>query len=125
MRYTLTIDDEIKVIRYKHSGNIGLNDIGEAWEELFSLKQFSELNYNLLSDYRNASFNLSIEDASLISDYLMKFKNTLKRKKQALIVDDAMKVAMSMIFEEEVYEKVGFIVKTFSTVESANNWLSV
>jgi len=125
MSYNIEIDNKLKIIRYTHSGNIGKNKIGKAWEDLFCLKEFTDLGYNLLSDYRNAVFNLSIEDIDLISDFLFKFKEILNNKKQSIVICDTKSVAMSLMFEPEIYSKVGFNVKVFSTIENAVNWLNI
>ncbi len=87
------------------------------------LKEFTELNYNLLSDYRGAMFNLDIEDVTLISDFLSSLKHILNGKKQSLIVDDPKITAFSILFEDEAYEKIGFQVNVFSTIEAAEDWL--
>ena len=123
MNYTIEADDTLKIIRYKHFGKVDKEGIGKAWQELIMLKEFTELNYNLLSDYRGAAFNLSLEDVELISDFLSSLKHILNGKKQSLIIDDPKATAFSIIFEDKIYEKIGFKVKVFSTIEAAVDWL--
>jgi len=124
MNYTIKIDHKLKIIRYSHSGLIERKEeIGKAWEELLSLKEFTELNYNLLSDYRNSTFNLPFEDIGLIIDFLYSIKHILNGKKQSMILDDPKSTAMSLLFEIEIYKKMNFSVKIFSTEEGALSWL--
>jgi len=123
MDYTINVDKKLKIIRYYHAGSIGRAEIGMVWKELLSLKEFTELKYNLLSDYRKSTFNLDIDDSDLISEFLYSLKPILNGKKQSIITDNPLNTALSFIFEDDVYEKVGFLVKTFSTVEDAEYWL--
>lgn len=51
-------------------------------------------------------------------------EGVVRGKKQALIIDDPYSAAGSMIFESDVYKKVGFNVKIFSTEEAAIKWLT-
>ncbi len=123
MNYSIEADDTLKIIRYKHSGKVDKEGIGKAWQELIMLKEFTELNYNLLSDYRGAIFNLEIEDVTLISNFLSSLKHILNGKKQSLVIVDTKVTAFSIMFEDKVYEKIGFQVKVFSTTEAAEDWL--
>ena len=47
MGYLIIINYDLKIIRYKHNGNIERKEIGAAWNELLSLKEFTEKGYNL------------------------------------------------------------------------------
>ena len=124
MNYTIKTDHELKIIRYIHFGLIeDKAEIGKAWEDILGLKEFTELNYNLLSDYRNATFNLPVDDIDLISDFLYSIKHILKGKKQSLVLSDPKSTAMSLLFEREIYNKMDFKVKVLSTVEGALSWL--
>ena len=123
MKYSIQIDHELKLIRYTHSGSICAEDIGEAWKEFLSLKEFTDLKYNLLSDYRNGKFEIQPEFVSEIINYMKNIEMIVKGKKQDLIVNDPHTVAISMLFEDDVYEKVGFNVQLFTTEKSALRWL--
>lgn len=122
--YSIDIDHEHKIILYRHSGIIKKEDIGKAWEKLLNLKEFTEKGYNLLTDYRNAIFDMEIADIQLISNHLIQLKSILKGKKQAFIIDQPINTALSILFKGEVYKQIGFIVRTFSTEESALEWLN-
>lgn len=124
MKYTVNIDQKLKIIRYKHSGNILIEDIVEAWKEFLSMKEFTELKYNLLADYSGAKFEMRIDSVQGIVNLMKTIEPVVRGKKQSLIIDDPYAVAGSMLFEEKVYKEVGFDVKVFSTEKSAINWLS-
>jgi hypothetical protein len=124
MKYSISIDHKLRIIRYKHTGIIQAAEIEEAWQEFLTMKEFTELKYNLLSDYRNSVFDIPIKFADVIIEFMNAIKHIVNGKKQALIVDDPYSTAISIIFEDMVYQKVGFIVQVFSTEEAALRWLS-
>lgn len=124
MSYFIEIDKRLRIIHYTHSGLISTEDIGQAWQELLKLKEFTELKYNLLTDYRNAKPNISTKSINTISEFLLTLKLILKEKKQAIIVTGPLETAMSMIFSSNANKKIGFIVEVFSTSEAATKWLS-
>lgn len=124
MKYTININHELKLIEYQHSGLIYAEDIGEAWKEFLAIEEFTNLKYNLLSDYRNGKFQFQPEIVYDIVKYMEQIEMIVREKKQALIVDDPLSVAESLLFENEVNKKVGFIVRVFSTENSALRWLS-
>ena len=123
MAYTINLNHEKKLVIYRHPGEVGKVEIGKAWMEFMSMKEFTEKNYNLFSDYRNSQFNLYLEDIDPVVNHLFQLKEILVNKKQALILDKPFSTALSMIFEEKVKEKIGFNVKIFSTEEAAYEWL--
>ena len=124
MKYTISINHELKLIEYKHSGIIYAEDIGEAWKEFLALQEFTNLKYNLLSDYRNGKFQFKPVIINEIVDYMKKIEMIVRGKKQALIVDDPLSVAESILFQNDVHKQVGFNVCVFSTEDSALRWLS-
>jgi hypothetical protein len=124
MNYSIQIDHELKLIKYKHAGIILAEDIEKAWYEFLSFKEFTLLNYNLFSDYRNGKLQISVKYLPDIILFMQKIENIVRGKKQALIVDEPYSVAASMLFESEVNMKVGFNVKVFTTANAALNWLS-
>lgn len=60
-RFTIDIDHKFHIIRYKHSGNITDEEIAAAWAEFLSLPEFTQMKYNLLSDYRGGKFLMPLE----------------------------------------------------------------
>jgi len=125
MNYSIKVNHELKIIRYSHSGLIDKKEeIGQVWEELLRLKEFTELKYNLLSDYRNATINLRFDDIGLIIDFLYSIKHILNGKKQSLVLNDPKSTAMSLLFKTEIYKKMDFNVKVFSTIGGALTWLA-
>jgi hypothetical protein len=123
MSYSIELDHQNKLIRYKHSGVITKNDIGQAWQEFLQMDEFTKMGYNLLSDYTEAKFNMELDEVNQITEFLHSIKAILNGKKQALIVNDPYNTVISVLFEGDVNHKVGFNVKTFSTQKSAFNWL--
>ncbi len=123
MDYSISIDHELKLIRYTHCGLIKAEDIGQVWKEFLTIKEFTELKYNLFSDYSNSKLQIDLDFATELIKFLQSIESIIKKKKQALIVTDPHSVALSMIFERELSEKVDFNNKIFSTREAALEWL--
>lgn len=123
MNYNITPDHELKIIRYTHSGNIKKEDIGQAWDILLHMEEFTRKGYNLLSDYRNAVFDMEMDEIYEIVDILESMGPVLYDKKQSLIVKGPYSTAGSILFEEISHRKLKFQIKIFSTSEAAINWL--
>jgi len=121
--YSIQIDYKNKLIHYQHHGEIRLSDIGQAWEEFLSLKEFTSKKYNLFSDYRNSKFIGKNEDIEHICKILEPLRPILDGKRQALLLDSPTNMALSMLFEGEINNRTGFIVRVFSTEEAAFKWL--
>ncbi len=121
--YSINIDHNNKIILYQHHGTIKTEDIGSAWNEFLELIEFTNLKYNLFSDYRNSTFIGNNKDIEHICNTLESLHPVLDGKKQALLLDSPSNTALSMLFEGEVNDRTGFIVKIFSTEEAALAWL--
>ncbi len=124
MQFSFSFSHEDKIIFYQHKGFIDKNDIGQAWTKLLQMPEFTKLGYNLLSDYREATFNLVIEDTVLIADFLKSLESVLRGKSQAFLIANPHDIVITTLFENKVYQKVGFIVKTFSSEKEALRWLN-
>jgi len=122
--FKIEIDNDIRIIRYTHDGLISRQELGLAWGEILKLNEFSHLKFNLLSDYRNADFDFSVNETDVIWEFLESIKHILKGKRESVITDKPFTTAISMLFEKELYLKIGFNVKIFSTEKEALRWLS-
>lgn len=124
MKYNIVIDHDLKIIKYTHTGIIRAEEIGYVWEnEFLKMKEFTELKYNLLSDYSNAKFDIPVSFLPELMDFMHSIKNIIKGKKQSIIVEDPYSTAATVLLKNEVNEKVGFIVKEFTTKKAALDWL--
>ncbi len=124
MKYSISIDHELRIIRYAHDGIIHHEDIGEAWKELLTMTEFTQLKYNLLSDYRNGKLQIGRKFIPELIEFMRAIESVVKGKKQALIVDEPHSVVASMLFEAKVQKEIGFKVNVFSTEAAALHWLS-
>lgn len=124
MSYTINVDHDLKIIRYTHGGDIQMDEIGKAWDEFLQLKEFTKQGYNLLSDYSGGVFIMTIDVVETIVQLLEHLKPILQGKKQSLILTDPFSTAGSILFEQEVNRRIGFIVKVFSTKAAAVKWLT-
>lgn len=123
MGYKIYIDHHHKIIRYTHKGTIALTDIGAAWQEFLTIPEFTEKKYNLLSDYRDSNFDFPPNSVAAVIDYLLNLEPILRGKKQSLLVDNPGSTAISMLLENDVNSKVGFLVRVFTDEEAATSWL--
>jgi hypothetical protein len=123
MGYTIELDHPNKLVRYSHKGEISKENVGEAWEEFLKLNEFVKDGYNLMSDYREARFQISFDEVYAISDFLFHIRDILHKKKQALIISEPMNKPISVLFEGEINHRIGFVVKVFATEDKAMEWL--
>lgn len=123
--YTVSIDHEKKIIRYKHSGILVPENIGNVWEhEFLQKKEFTELGYDLYSDYSESKFDIPTSFLPELIEFMKAIQHIVKGKKQSIIVEDPYSTAASLIFENVVNAKIGFKVKVFSTHNAALKWLT-
>ena len=122
-KYSIIIDQELKIIRYTHSGLILAEDIEEAWSDLLKIEEFTQLKYNLLSDYSEGVFQIHPSALPYIIEFMHSVEYIVRGKKQALMVNDPYSVAASIIFLERVGKEIGFKVQVFSTETHALGWL--
>lgn len=124
MKYSIDLEPKHKIIRYKHSGIIKAEDIGYVWEnEFLKMKEFTELKYNLFSDYTDAVLEIPVEFLEELMKFMLGIQSIVKGKKQSIIVSDPYSTAASLLFENEINKSIGFLVKVFTTKEAALNWL--
>jgi len=124
MGYTIEINNRLRIIEYRHEGNIVRHELGEAWQDLLKILEFTQEGYGLLADYRKATFDFVVEDTDVIDDFLLSIKDVLKGKKEAVLVDNPFATVISYLYEKKTQKKLGFTVKTFSTENAAIRWLS-
>ena len=125
MNYSILVDHNFKIVRYKHSGVLDFDEIGAAWKEFLTLKEFTERKYNLLSDYRDATFNMKVDQVEDIIEFMKGIVHIVKGKKQSIIIHDPYSTAGSIIFSDKVFQEIGFEVKVFTTEAAAIKWLQI
>lgn len=121
--FSIAIDHHFKIIRYKHTGSIKKEDLDAAWSELIQIKEFTQLDYNLLSDYRESKFDIPLTSIDAILEDMKPMKPFLEGKKQSFIIDDPMSMAIAMLFMKDAFNKIGFKIESFSTEKAAVAWL--
>lgn len=123
MGYSVKIDNHLKIIRYKHYGVIERSELGEAWDQLINIKEFTDDHYNLLFDYTECQFSITTDDFKEIEDFLKSITHLIRGKKQAVIVDNPKTTAVSLIIRSKVNQATGFHIEVFSTRDAAITWL--
>ena len=125
MNFTISIDHEKKIVCYKHTGKIKIQNLGMAWDQILQLEEFTSKKYNLLSDYRQATFDMEIDQVQEIIDILQEMGPVLHGKKQSIIVTDPYSTAGSILFEQLSMQELEFKIKIFSTKKAAIEWLQL
>lgn len=123
MQYTIKINDDSKYIIYKHTGKIKRSEIGEAWRELLKMKEFTELGYNLISDYRESEFDFDIDEMPIVDEFLKSINHIISGKKNAVIIDNPRSTVFPMLYERKSGKELDFDVKMFSTEEAAASYV--
>lgn len=123
MKYTISLDHTNKIIRYKHAGKLKMQDIGMVWDDFLKMEEFTQGGYNLLSDYREAVFDMDMDEVYEIVHILDSMGSLLDGKKQAILVHDPYSTAGSILFEEISEKELAFVIKIFSTETAALKWL--
>jgi hypothetical protein len=84
---------------------------------------FSELGYDILTDYSKAEFNFSIADTKVLDPILKASRSKVPGKKIAVVVSIPYTTAITMIVQEKFHSDLGYITKIFSSREAAMQWL--
>lgn len=126
MGFDIKLDHERKLVYYKHEGFIKREEIGEVWRQILSLKEFTEMSYDLISDYRYGKFDFIPNDDNItvIDNFFISIKHILKGKLEAVILDDPFSTAVSMLFENKYENSIGFKIKIFSSHQAAYKWIA-
>jgi hypothetical protein len=124
MSYSIIPDEKLKVIKHKLIGVLDKSNMGKAWKDIAQMKEFLELGYNVLSDYREAEFNFKMEETTFLDQYIIESKELLIGKKGAVIVSKPLYTAISVLISEKFKKVPNYEVKIFSTEEAAVEWLA-
>ncbi len=124
MSYSIIPDKKLKIIKHKLIGDLDKSNMGKAWEEIAKMKEFDELGYNVLSDYRDANFKFKIEETEFLDDFIAGVKEIMNGKKGAVIVSVPLNTAISVLITEKFKKVPNYEIKIFSTEEAAIEWLS-
>jgi len=119
----IVIDHEKKAICRYFKGLIKTDEICESWQQIITMPEFTNLGYNLLTDYAEAEFDFPISKTEDIWKCLDNLKNLLTNRKEAIIAVTPFNTAVNMLFEKDSYRLLNYWVKTFSTREAAIDWL--
>lgn len=123
MKYAISLDHDNKIIRYKHVGKLKMQDIGMAWDDFLKMEEFTQGGYHLFSDYREAVFDMEMDEVHDIVNILDSMGPVLNGKKQAIVIEDPYSTAGSILFEQISQKKLAFMIKIFSTEPAAMKWL--
>jgi len=108
-------------ILYKYYyGSISMEDIKSSWLHAFENNIIPNETSGFILDYRNATFDMEIDEHEAIADF---YKNNLavfQDKKIAIISDEPKAIVIAILTESK---DDGYYSKPFSTVEAAIAWI--
>jgi len=123
MAYNISVSKDSKIIICNHRGIIDRDELGTAWQEILNQPEFLELNYNFLTDIRETTIDLPVEELLSTIDVLNSFEYTLNGKRMAFVANTPITTVLTMLFEYRMPKDLGMLTKTFSTQEAALNFV--
>lgn len=125
MNYEIKVDVDKRLVVYTHWGLASRKSVGEAWLEILNLPEIKAGKFNIFTNYLDCEFDFSWSDADVILSFLGKHEQVLSGKRQAIVIDNPVSTAISILFQSPLHEKFSFSVEVFSTIEAALIWLDV
>ena len=122
--YTHRVDTSESVIYRKFEGAITLDEIYDSWMHILNLEEFTWLNYDLITDYREAEILTPPRKLNLVEKFYEDHLSLIKGSRHAVVTGEPKATALSQLFGENgfVADEIGY--KTFTTLKAAVRWLS-
>jgi hypothetical protein len=113
--------DPTQKIFYKHYlGVVTYLDFESSWLNVIKDNVFPTETRGFLLDYRNALFNVSLNEAYKIADFFLSHLNIFGNKKIAFIASTPEQIVLPMLLSE--YD-MNYQSRPFSTIEAAESWI--
>jgi hypothetical protein len=113
--------DHLTGILFKYYyGPITIEDISSSWEYAFKNNLIPKDVKGFVLDYRDANFNMELEEHTQISDFYKKNIEVFRNLKIAVITENPNDVVIPILVE---YKDDGYFSKLFSTTKAAITWV--
>lgn len=121
LQQTFKIIPELNLVVFCWKGIVTLESWIELKKRFLAHKDFS-LNLKYFEDFRNLTFNVSIEDIKKYIDFAVKYEK--QSQKSALLTTTPNQVTISIIYLSLKDDKLGKPL-ILSTIDRALNWLEI
>jgi hypothetical protein len=105
------------------SGNLTKTDLAVYFTGLYINPEYLIVS-TIFSDFTNALVALSVEDISEIAFFILTHAPKVRHVNNAILVDEPLVTAYSMIYEEIMKEMPLYECKIFSTFDEAAKFIS-
>ncbi|MCF8332085.1 MAG: hypothetical protein K9H84_06505 [Bacteroidales bacterium] len=120
-KFKYEFDPETGIFYKYYYGPIQLIDIYESWEYIFSTGRLPQKNIKgFILDYREATFNMEINDYKKIAKYYQNNLDKFGGYKFAIITENAKDIVFPTLVSTQ---DSGYQSKPFSTLQGAKSWL--
>ena len=119
-KYTYEFDNSTGVMFKYYFGLITLEDIITSWEYAFANNLIPKSTKGFVVDYRQANFNMKIDEHKHIADFYKNHPEIFGKLKTAVVTDDPHDVIIPTLVE---MLNEGYYSRTFSTLEAAIEWV--
>jgi hypothetical protein len=121
MNIRYTIDKEKGIVYEVWSKNVSFNDYRTYKSLLFEDPEFDP-DFDVICDMRNYTSGFKLDEVDSIIQLFLENPSKTHKRKSALVTNDPMQVAGSMIFQTKS-EVLPIQVLVFSTLEAAIDWV--
>jgi hypothetical protein len=105
------------------SGSLTKTDLAIYFTRLYNNPEYLKVS-TIFSDFTNALVALSVEDISEIAFFILKHAPKVQHVHNAILVDEPLITAYSIIYEEIMKEMALYKCKIFSTFDEATKFIS-
>jgi hypothetical protein len=114
---------ETGLLLQEYSGELNKNDMIVYFTGLYNDLDYLSVS-NIFSDFTNATVTLSVKDVSEIAEFILKHAQKVQHIDNAILVNEPLITAYSMIYEAIMKEMPLYECKIFSTFKEAANYIS-
>lgn len=119
-KFKYIFDNETGILFKHYFGFIAIEDINSSWDYAIENKIIPKGTKAFVLDYRNATFNIPLEEHNKIAEYYRKNLDTFRNSKIAILTQNSKDVIIPTLVE---LKDNGYVSKPFYTEESAIRWV--
>ncbi|MFW5852040.1 MAG: hypothetical protein ACOCWB_07445 [Bacteroidota bacterium] len=119
-KFLYHFDSQTGIVYKNYYGKITIDDIENSWIYAFEQNLFPPNTIGFILDYREASFEISIEEYIKIPLFYTQHLDVFGGKKIAIVTDNPKDVVIPVLVQKK---DKGYASQPFSTVEAAIYWV--
>ena len=121
--YTIEIHRDEKFVCRRFFGDLVFDEILESWMEILNVPEFNNDNYDLISDYTEATVQVSVNSLNKVGDFYESIGQKYRGRKHAVVVAKPRQTAFSKLFKQKYDSESGILFDIFEEMEAAVNWI--